>query len=155
MIEVHPNLFVGSGADLPEDTDGWFIISAAKEPYHRDALGYTGRTAPKDHPEYLMARRDNRLILNLVDVADPAYIRPELIGIALHDIGAELAKGNKVLVHCNQGGSRAPGIALMWLHRNGPYQAMSLDEAETHFKTIYPDYAPAAGIRGYLDQNWK
>lgn len=162
MIEVFPNLFVGNATDLihVDDgkrgvKDGWFVISAARDPWHRQALGYTGRGAPKDHPEYLMARRGNRLILNLVDVDDPAYIRPEIMDVALHDITAELDKGNKVLVHCNQGGSRGPCIALAWLHEFGPYGAgMTFDAAEAEFKAIYPDYAPAAGIRGYLAQHW-
>ena len=162
MIEVFPNLFVGSGADLihVDDgnkgiKDGWFVISAAKEPFHREALKYTGRAAPKEHPEYLMARRGNRLILNLVDVDDPAYIRKEIVDVALADITSELGKGNKVLVHCNQGGSRGPGIALAWMHKNAPsYAGLTLEEAEANFRPIYPDYAPAAGIRGYLAQHW-
>lgn len=166
MIEVYPNLYVGSAADLihVDDgnrgiKDGWYVITAAKEPAHREALGYTGRAAPKEHPEYLMARRSNRLILNLVDVDDPAYIRPEIIDIAMHDISAELDKGNKVLIHCNQGGSRAPGIALAWLRKHstaydGFEHELTLEEAEEQFKVTYPDYAPAAGIRGYLAQHW-
>jgi hypothetical protein len=50
---------------------------------HRQALGYGGRGAPQSHPEYLFARRENRLLLNLVDVADPSFIRRELIDAAL------------------------------------------------------------------------
>ena len=68
MIEVHRNLFVGGEADEQQvrGHHGWFFIHACKEPYHRQALGYAGRAASKDHPEYLIARRDGRLILNLV-----------------------------------------------------------------------------------------
>jgi hypothetical protein len=37
MIEVTKNLFVGSQEDLPNSpTD--YIISAAKEPFHREAV---------------------------------------------------------------------------------------------------------------------
>lgn len=161
MKEVYPNLFVGTGADLVHADDGnkgikegWFVISAAKEPWHREALGYTGRGAPKDHPEYLIAMRDHRLILNLVDVDDPSYIRDEIVTAAMQGITTGLGHG-KVLIHCNQGHSRSPGIALLWLGKNTPlFGGLSLEEAETEFRVFYPDYAPAAGIRGYLAQHW-
>jgi hypothetical protein len=49
VIEVRPNLFVGGGADFDAvwDEPGWMILQCAKEPWHREALGYTGRGAPK------------------------------------------------------------------------------------------------------------
>jgi hypothetical protein len=49
------------------EADQWFVVHACKEPYHRKELGYTGRAAPKEHPEYLICRRPGRLILNLID----------------------------------------------------------------------------------------
>ena len=56
MKEVYKNLFVGSQFDYecnPKMFDDWFVVHACKEPYHRKALGYTGRSAPKDDPRYL------------------------------------------------------------------------------------------------------
>lgn len=160
MIEVFPSLFVGSGNDLIHVDDGakgikegWLVISAAKEPWHREALGYTGRGAPKDHIEYLIANRTRRMILNLVDVDNPEYIRPEIVRAAEVNISSALIRDEKVLIHCNQGHSRAPGIALQWMHHAG-FLGGTLDQAEFMFKKIYPDYAPAAGIRGYLQQHW-
>ena len=49
MIEVYPNLFIGSEDDEAaiRGQSGWFIIHACKEPYHRQALGYAGRVPPK------------------------------------------------------------------------------------------------------------
>lgn len=155
MIEVAPSMFVGSAADeaAVRDNPEWYIISAARDPWHRQALGYTTRGAPKDHPEYLMARRGNRLILNLVDAADPAYISDALIEVALHDMGSELAKGSKVLVHCNQGLSRSPTIAMLYMAKHGPLREMLPFEVIQNFKRIYPDYAPAEGMRLYA-QRW-
>jgi hypothetical protein len=163
VIEIFPNLYVGTGNDLIHVDDGakgikegWYVISAAKEPWHREALGYTGRGAPKEHPEYLMARRDRRLILNLVDVNNVDFIRKEIMDIAIHDIGTELEKGNKVLVHCNQGGSRAPTIALLWLHAHDPeYAGLDYDGAVEKFREVYPDFAPAKGMEGYARQHWE
>lgn len=63
MIEIHTNLYVGNETDYEhkvKNQEGWDVIHACKEPYHREALGYSGRGAPKAHPEYLMAKRENR-----------------------------------------------------------------------------------------------
>lgn len=119
MIEVHPQLFVGSESDYElgrvQFTKGWAVVHACKEPYHRQALGYSGRASAKTHPEYLIARRGNRLILNLVDAPDPAYILDEIMDAAVEFIHSQLAGGQRVLVHCNQGLSRSPGIAILYL----------------------------------------
>lgn len=157
MIEVAPNLFVGSQDDEAQvrGLDGWYIISAAKEPYHRAALGYTGRAAPMNQPGYLMVRQSDRLILNLVDVDDPAYIHDLIIDTALIDIYTHLDLGKKVLVHCNQGQSRAPTIALLYLRKfTHDFDGLDYAAAVEKFKTIYPPYAPARGMAEYGRQHW-
>lgn len=161
MIEVAPSLFVGAAADVAQFDkngipDGWHVITAARDPWHRDALGYYGqRGAPKDSPEYLIAHRPNRTILNLVDVADPAYIRDEIIDVALGTIDMHLAAGEKVLIHCNEGKSRAPTIAMLWMTKNGLLNSGDENwEADIlpMFESKYPDYAPAEGMRLYAQQ---
>lgn len=163
MIEVFPNLFVGDQNDLihVDDgnkgvKDGWFVISAAKDPWHREALGYSGRAAPKDHAEYLIAARDRRLILNLIDANDPAYVPDKIVDTTLEMIDASLAGGLKVLIHCNQGQSRAPTLALLWIHRNSPlYSVETFDEAVEDFRKVYPTYAPAKGMAEYARTHWE
>lgn len=88
MIKIHKNLFVGAETDEQQlrGQKGWFFIHACKEPYHRNALGYLGRGAPKDHAEYLIAHREGRLILNLVDTPDVKYIDPSIIDAAIETI---------------------------------------------------------------------
>jgi hypothetical protein len=159
MIEVYPNLFVGNEQDYEfkvSNQDGWSVVHACKEPYHRQALGYSGRGAPKNHPEYLVAHRDNRLILNIVDADNPALFAPEMIDAALDFIEQALARGQRVLVHCNQGRSRSPAIVLLYMaSRLDALPTSSLEAAEQEFKTLYPNYAPKSGIRGYLLQHWE
>lgn len=157
MIAVCDNLFVGSQLDEAgvRGKPDWFVISACKEPYHRDALGYTERAAPKDHPEYLIARRPGRLILNLVDAADPKYIPDEIIIAALGYLYGKLVMGStKVLLHCNQGKSRSPTLALLYLGVFGNLRGLDYAIAVRVFKSIYPDYAPAAGMAGYAEAAW-
>lgn len=159
MIEVCENLFVGNQEDYElhvAQREGWAVVHACKEPYHRQALGYKGRAAPKDHPEYLIARRENRLILNLVDVDNPAFFRTEMITEALDFIDEALESGTKVLVHCNQGESRGPSIALLYMAaRRQSLPTESLESAESEFRSLYAGYSPSNGIRGHLRECWQ
>src|SRR5665213_407559 len=152
MIEVLSNLFVGSQDDEAaiRGQNGWFVVHACKEPYHRQALGYSGRGAPKDHPEYLMARRTGCLILNLVDVDNVAYIAPEIIDAALMDIHQNITS-SKILVHCNQGMSRSPSIAFLYLVKHSDvFSGQDHATGVQSFRNIYPPYAPAQGMAEYV-----
>ncbi|MDP8207179.1 MAG: dual specificity protein phosphatase family protein [Candidatus Electryonea clarkiae] len=158
MIEVFQNLYIGNQDDYEKQVskmNGWSIVHACKEPYHRAALGYIGRGAPKGHSEYLIARRGKRLILNLVDAPNPIYIPKEIMDAAVSFIHDELIKGKKVLVHCNLGGSRSPIIGLLYLAAllDSPL-GDTFAEAEQDFKRIYPPYAPAGGVHGYAKENF-
>jgi len=156
MKEITKNLFIGSQEDYERDVKfqpDWFVIHACKEPYHRQALGYTGRAAANTHPEYLIAERENRLILNLVDVADPKYIAKEIIDKAIFAIDEKI-ETNKILVHCNQGMSRSATIGLLYLHYSGIISTDDFKKAEIEFLYLYPNYNPANGMRIFAELNW-
>ncbi|HPG39967.1 MAG TPA: phosphatase [bacterium] len=157
MIEIYKNLFIGNSDDYENQVKGqpgWSIVHACKEPYHRDLLGYTGRGAPKDHPEYLLALRSNRLYLNLIDVDKPEFISEKIIDAALEFIDSALKADNKCLVHCNQGESRSTSIGLLYLASKSFIPNSSLIEAENAFIKLYPMYNPAYGMRRYMELNW-
>jgi predicted protein tyrosine phosphatase len=157
MIEITSNLFIGTEYDYEsavKHQSGWYIVHACKEPYHRQLLGYSGRGAPKNHPEYLLARRGTRLFLNLVDVEDPSYISKEIIDAALSFIDEAVTVGAKCLVHCNQGESRSPSIGLLYLASKRTIHNVTLLEAEEDYRKIYPSYNPKAGMRGFMRSHW-
>lgn len=163
MIEVHPRLWVGNDDDArrvlswaektrPPYTDIWAMVSAAKEPYHRALLGYVGRGAPKESPEYYLARRGRHLALNWVDVDDAKWFRTMELYEAMYHINAAQRMEIDCLVHCNQGVSRSPSLVLGWLYMWGPdeWGALEFEKAEEKFKTVYPLYDPTAGVREFI-----
>jgi len=157
MIEVYPDLHVGSQDDYEfnvKHQSGWRVVHACKEPYHRQALGYASRAAPKTHPEYLIARRGDRLILNLVDADNPSYFSPVIFDAAVEFIHEGLASGAKVLVHCNQGESRGPGVAMYYLGNRTNRLPVDYVQAEALFRGMYPLFNPSAGVRGFLAASW-
>lgn len=157
MIEIITNLFIGNQSDYENyvmGNKGWFTVHACKEPYHRKALGYTGKGAPKWHQEYLVAKREEQLILNLIDPDDPEYIPKEIIDAALYFIKEGVQSGKKVLVHCNHGESRSPCIGLLYMAMHGLIPNKNFIEAEQAFQLIYQDYQPSKGMRGFLIKNW-
>jgi hypothetical protein len=157
MIQVSEGLWVGSEADYLGQVfgrDGWCVVHACKEPYHRRALGYSGRAAPKTHPEYLVAHRGSRLCLNFIDAPNAAYIPIAMVDEALAFMRESLASGTPVFVHCNQGMSRAPTLALLYLARFTRELPPSLDAAVAEFRRRYPPYQPAGGVWAFTVANW-
>lgn len=153
MVQIYPKLYIGSLEDYKKLKEkDWAIVHAAKEPYHRQLLGYTGRSAPKEHPEYLIARRGDTLYLNLVDVPDPKYIADTIIDETLHFIHTCLQQRKNVLVHCNLGESRAPGIGLLYLRKIGILRGTN-EEQVKQFKKLYPAYNPGKGIEEYINSH--
>lgn len=157
MKLVYENLYVGNQADYENGSfsDDFSFLLAAKEPFHRATIGYSGRALNKDHPEYLMARRDNKLILNLVDAPKSIFFDKGLIDSALDFIGEELSKGRKVLIVCNQGESRSSSLALLYLIKHSLIKGDTLEDVEAEFLKLYPKYNPGTGMRGFVEENFE
>ena len=157
MIEVYPNLFVGSQVDYesnPALFDNWCVVHACKEPYHRNALGYTGRGAPKDSPYYLFLYDDKRhLILNIVDTDDPRFFDDKMIDEVIDYCINGLKNGKQVLIHCNQGESRAPSLAILVLRKIRYYKG-TFEEALINFKSK-SFYNPNRGMFEYIRNRFK
>jgi len=158
MKKIHNQVFVGDQEDYENDVirrTNWYVVHACKEPYHRKLLGYSGRGAPKNHPEYLYAKRTNALFLNLIDANDPKYIPKKIIDIALHQIDCQSKIGRNVLIHCNKGESRGPTIGFLYLCAIGFFSEDSYLTAMRRFIRIYPKYKPAKGMELFAKKHWK
>ena len=98
--------------------------------------------------------RDRPYAIAACNVAQVSFVAPIIIDTAVgaihHNIGAA-----RVLVHCNQGFSRSPSIALLYLlkHTNA-LGSRDYTVALDAFRALYPAYLPAQGMADYVRINW-
>ena len=153
MIEIYPNLYVGTDSDCFFDSrDDWVVVHACKFPCHQKAVGYHGNLSPT-HPNYLVLERGTHLFLNMIDPDTPLF-KPALFDSALSFI-ARYSPTRKVLIHCNKGNSRAPSLALLYLaKRVRVINSESYTTAAKVFRTEFPGYQPGRGIQLYLIEHW-
>ncbi len=147
-------LYIGNNSDcFWDDRSGWSVVHACKHPCHCYAVGYKGNLYPT-HPSYLIFRRESHLVLNLVDMdhLNDRFMRP--IIMAFYSFMDEM-EGQKILIHCNRGESRAPSLAILYLAKSrSMIPDVSFDAAKQSFKKIYPLYNPGRGFNKYLHQYW-
>src|ERR1700677_3029632 len=79
----------------------------------------------------------------------PKNFSDEMVNPGLDFITERFAAGDPVLVHCNQGLSRSPSVAFLWLHEHG-FLDREFRYAVPQFKELYKDYNPNSGIFQYL-----
>ncbi len=158
MIEVYPNIFIGSWIDyetVVSVQSGWAVVHACKT-YHRNTVGYKLWNVPSHHPDYMLARRENRIMLSLLDLPVSRFIKKEMIDQTLDFIDEAYNSGLKVLVHCMAGRSRSPSITMLYLAvRLHALPTESFEAAEKQFRKLYPKYSPNRGIREHLRRNWQ
>lgn len=135
-------------------TAGWAIIHACKNPCHAKAVGYKG-SLPPTHPHYLVMENGQHLFLNMVDMEkelSPIYTNP-IMRSAMAFIEKHITE-QKILIHCNQGMSRSPSIALLYLANKGYIANDSYSSAVADFQKLYPIFNPGRGIALYMNNNW-
>lgn len=154
MEEVSEDLYVGDDSDCKNGSQ-MAIVHACKHPCHQSEIGYSG-SLPQDHPEYLVARRDSDLYLNIVDMdrkLSHDYTEP-IVSAAL-DFIDENIDSQEVLIHCNQAQSRSPALAMLFLaKRRDEISDTSYRHAKDELGNLYPGYSPGKGIEAYLGDYW-
>ncbi len=153
MIKVYERIFVGTEADCRNGDGAWCVVHACKSPCHQRAVRYRGNL-PNTHPNYLVLENENDLYLNIIDPPVPLFkldIFTQFISYAYN----HWSTGQNILIHCNQGESRAPTLALLLMaKRLNVLPAASYQEATKAFMCIYQGYKPGRGIQTFLIQNW-
>jgi hypothetical protein len=153
MIEVHDKVFVGDGAACRPGCATLAVVHACKSPCHQQSVGYRGNLSPA-HPNYLILRNPYDLFLNIIDPPVPLF-KVETFNQFLLFAGEHHDRGVAVLVHCNQGESRAPTLALLFLAKHlKVIPDASFSDAKAAFTDLYPGYNPGAGIQQFLTKNW-
>lgn len=153
MIEIRAKLFVGNGSDCRVGDDKWAVIHACKSPCHQRAIGYRGSLSTT-HPNYLDLKRGTDLYLNLIDPPIPLFQAESFIKF-LRFAKVQLERGMNILIHCNQGESRAPSLAILLLAKHmGEISNESYLKARADFEVHFPGYNPGGGIQKYLAEHW-
>jgi len=153
MQEIYERVWVGNGDSCRAGDGDWSVVHACKNPCHVRAVGYQG-SLPSSHPNYLVLARGQNLYLNLIDPPKPLFMAASF-GTFLAFADQEWLAGRKLLVHCNQGESRAPSLALLFLaKRRSALDNGSYTTARAQFEKLYPLYKPGLGIQAYFNRKW-
>ena len=153
MIKVQDGLYVGNEADCRVGDHEWSVVHACKSPCHQRAVGYRG-SLPRDHPHYLVLEQGKDLYLNLIDPPIPLFMAPSFTSF-LAFARSRMQEELKILIHCNQGESRAPSLALLFLAKLvGSISNESYGAARAEFGVLFNGYHPGGGIQKYLADHW-
>lgn len=157
MYKIINNLYVGPASTVPFAKEcGFSVLGACKYPLHQQNARLSGASKDgylkigKPEKEYYFAERDHALYCNLIDTESMEYIPDVIIERAIKFIADEIADGRNVLVVCNNGVSRSPSIALMYLIKAGFFDARyAFEDVLKVFRKIYPLYSPNKGMYDY------
>jgi len=132
---------------------GEAVVHCVKDPCHKRTVGYKGNL-PTTHPQYLAAQYRNDLFLNMIDPPVPLF-KQQSFQMFRQFVRDHYNAGDNVLVHCNQGASRAPSLAMLFLAKDlHVISDESYDKARNEFAAMYERFMPAAGIEKYMREHW-
>ena len=153
MQEIHERVFVTNEMSCKSGSANLAVVHACKTPCHQRAVGYKGKL-PDTHPNYLVLEQENDLYLNIIDPPVPLF-KPPLFSNFMNFANKHWNENRTLQIHCNQGESRAPSLALLFLAKGlSVINNDSYDTARAEFENIYPRYNPGKGIETYFAQNW-
>lgn len=159
MIEIAPRLFIAKESDIANLTPADYSLCSLAHTYHYQMHGWKKGENRKNDPCYVMCSHGNQILsVNWVDGQAHLY-NWEGKGVEnfqkiLTWIEYQLDHNRQVIIMCNQGLSRSPTIALLYLAKvlaRIPNQTFS--KARTAFEKLYPDYAPK-GIADFVATHW-
>jgi hypothetical protein len=117
---------------------------------HQRLLGQLGPTDRR----YLSHVDQGDLYLNLID-ASSAYFQMQCFTAFLKYARENWLDERPMVIHCDQGGSRAPMLAVLLMAKVlDLLPARSLDEAMDAFEEQHGPLSPSEGIETYLRTHW-
>lgn len=159
MKELIENIFIGDDKDYNDlyDKKDWGILHCAKHPFHCQFVGYSGNL-PNTHKDYAYKRKDNEMALNLVDLDFFSFnyldFNREMFIQAFKFLDEYYDNGKPILIHCNQGLSRSPSLAMLYMATKGiGYE--DFEKTIKEFKLLYPKYEPKKNIYETIKALWK
>lgn len=153
MIPVYARIKIGTGESCCPGSPRLAAVHACKSPCHQRAVGYRGNL-PSTHPNYLALELAHDLYLNIIDPPLPLF-KLETFTCFLEFATAQYGSGAELLIHCNQGESRAPSLALLFLaKRLNAIPNGSFSNAKSAFSVLYPNFRPGLGIERFLSEQW-
>jgi len=151
--EIHERIIVANDLSCIKGNETVAVVHACKSPCHQNAVGYRGNLA-NTHQNYLVLEQEHDLYLNIIDPPVPLF-KPQLFSAFLEFSNKHWRQGRKLLIHCNQGESRAPSLAMLFLAKGiSVIPSSSYAEARSAFERLYPRYNPGKGIETYFSRNW-
>lgn len=160
MKEIYHDIFIGNEQDYYaiQRERNWTILHCCKHPFHCQFVGYRG-TLPPAHPNYALKRIENEMALNLVDMDrfSENYLdfNRDMFDTAFSFLDEYRLQRYKILIHCNQGESRAPTIGLLYIARLGAFKYADFDTSVQKLKEIYPVYMPKRNIFLTVKSLWR
>ena len=159
MIEVAPNISIGTSDEARRiyRKEEWRLVNVAKT-IHLELHGWL--RADKYSPYYVLHEEAQWISVNWVDADRPNFFNYQNNGVSvvkqvLVFIEKGLRENKKILISCDQGQSRSPSVALLYLAKVlHTIPDKSFAEAAQEFVKIYPRYQPASGISGFLAEHW-
>lgn len=154
MHEASPGIFLGNRLEVRKfkaSTEPHAIVHASHTA-HKHLLGY--RTGAPRNAEYLVARRENQLYLNIITCDDASYYDPSLFITAIAFITEQHAAGRSVLIYSDKGGNRPAGIALVYLAHERLIPHDSFEAAHNLLQQRYPHCALRGGLAVHLQREW-
>lgn len=152
MLEVTDGLFVGAEDSCVNGSPEYAVVHACKYPCHNAVCG----NPSADHSDYLVKEVGNDLYLNMVDMEDKQqhqFMEP-MVSATLEFVETHIDT-EPVLIHCNQGRSRSPSLAMLYMaKRTDEISDESYLTSSREFQELYPPFSPSRGIHLYLQEYW-
>ncbi len=151
MKKVYERLYTGDASDCFGGAEHWAVVHGCRYPCLRRAMRRL--KVSSENPVHL--EDGPNLYLDLFD--GPArYFTMSPFKTFLAFAGRHWDGGAGLLIHCNQGKSRAPSLALLFLAKHSKaLPSKSYDEAFAAFSELLPDCSPGEGIQWFLRKNWQ